>query len=373
VAGTGPSAVTDTEPPSVTDTEPPAVTDTEPPAVTDTGPDRQAALRPWPAPGPDAGWWRGEADEAGYPTGPDGTRTGPGGTPTGPSGTPTRPSGTADRPVVISPPGTSQLAADPPKEDPLAADLPGEDPLAADPPGEDPPAISSPAGGAVEPVVAAPVRLPVQLGDVVTAPPLVVPEPREDDPIWVGRPIDEWPEPWMKVRRPRRAAANRRVHRTKLTHRPLTGLTMLLLLALLAAFFAWFSAEPLWLSLGHGIRGTATVATCPVHGVDKRCADFASDDGKIVAPSVALLGSGQVAAGEKVSARMVSDRGWAAYTGSPYLRWIPGLTLVLLCGLGIAWSTGGYRLPGRRHRLAALAASLAGPLLLTVGMLAATW
>jgi hypothetical protein len=72
---------------------------------------------------------------------------------------------------------------------------------------------------------------------------------------------------------------------------------------------------------------------------------------------------------------MVSPGGWEAYAGdrsSLYLRWIPGLVVVLLCGLGIAWGTGVSRLP-RRRRMLAVAASVAGPLLLAVGLFVAAW
>jgi hypothetical protein len=168
-------------------------------------------------------------------------------------------------------------------------------------------------------------------------------------------------------------AARRRVRRSRLTRHPLAGLTALVLLGLLATFFAWFSAEPLWLSLGHGTQGSATVDTCPVHGIAKRCADFTADGDAFVAVKVTLLGAGPVAPGRTVPARMVSATGSAAYTGSSAPRWVPSLLAVLLCGFGIAWLTGAYRLPGRRARLSALGLSLAGPLLLTAGMLAATW
>jgi hypothetical protein len=179
----------------------------------------------------------------------------------------------------------------------------------------------------------------------------------------------------MKVGRVATGRPSRPVRPRKEPRHPLAGLALTLLLALLAAFFAWFSAEPLWLTLGHGVRGTATIATCDVHGIDTRCADFTSDDGAVVAGKVTLLGSGRVRAGEKVTARMVSASGWEAYAGdreSLYLRWVPGLGLVVLCGFGIAWATGAYRMPGRRRTLAVLL-SLAGPLLLTIGMLAAAW
>jgi hypothetical protein len=142
---------------------------------------------------------------------------------------------------------------------------------------------------------------------------------------------------------------------------------------MLGVFFAWASAEPAWLSVGHSTRGTATVATCHVHGIPERCADFTADDGTVVAYGVTLLGTGPVADGQKVPARMVSARGSAAYAGSVRVRLGLGLLGVLLCGLGIAWLTGGYRLPAGRARRWALALSLAGPALLTAGMLAATW
>ena len=51
----------------------------------------------------------------------------------------------------------------------------------------------------------------------------------------------------------------------------------------------------------------------------------------------------------------------------------PSLLGVLLCGLAIAWLTGAFRLPDRRARWRAFGLSLAGPVLLTVGMLAAAW
>jgi hypothetical protein len=156
---------------------------------------------------------------------------------------------------------------------------------------------------------------------------------------------------------------------------PMTGLTWLVVLGLFAAFFSWFSAEPLWLSLGHGVSGTATVVNCSVHGIDGRCADFTPAGGAYPTTRVTLLGLGRVAAGRQVPARMVSARGWQAYAGDRaglYLRWVPGLLLVLLCGVGIALGTGAARLPGRGRALAVLAC-IAGPILLAAGLFAAAW
>jgi len=161
--------------------------------------------------------------------------------------------------------------------------------------------------------------------------------------------------------------------RTRPPRRPAAGLACVVVLGLLAAFFGWFSAEPLWLSLGHGEPGTATVVDCSIHGIERRCADFTPASGNFPATRVTLLGLGRVAAGQRVAAQMVSPRGWEAYAGdrsSLYLRWGSGLALVLLCGLGIAWGTGVARLPGRQRMLAALA-SLAGPLLLAAALFVA--
>jgi hypothetical protein len=204
-----------------------------------------------------------------------------------------------------------------------------------------------------------------------------VPEPARRPPIWEPDGGDDWAGAMRTMRAgrlPRAAIAARlrRPRRTREPRRPLPGLLALVLFALLAAFFAWFSAEPLWLSLGHGSAGTATVRTCRVHGVPRTCADFAADGDTFFATGVTLLGTGPVPAGAKIPARMVSATGSAAYTGPVTSRWVPSLVVVLLCGLCIAWLTGGYRLPGRA-RWAVLALSLAGPLLITAGMLVVTW
>jgi hypothetical protein len=164
--------------------------------------------------------------------------------------------------------------------------------------------------------------------------------------------------------------------RPKPPRSPAVGLIGLLLFTFIATFFAWFSAGPLALSLGHSHHGVATVANCPVAGIDKRCARFTADGGEFTA-TVTLLGPGaQAAEGTTIPAEMVSRTNTIAYSGdasSLYLRWIPGLVIVVLCGFGIAWITGTYRLSGRRARAAALVASIGGPILIAAGMLAVTW
>jgi hypothetical protein len=142
--------------------------------------------------------------------------------------------------------------------------------------------------------------------------------------------------------------------------------------ALATAFFGWTSAEPFWLSVGHGVTGTATVsATCSAH---RHCATFVSESGSETLGKVTLLGTDAGRAGTTLPARMVSTHSSAAYPGTRnalYLRWVPGLGMVLLCGLGLAWTTGAFRIPGRRARLIGLC--LAAPLILTAGIFAASW
>jgi hypothetical protein len=156
------------------------------------------------------------------------------------------------------------------------------------------------------------------------------------------------------------------------------ALVALVVLSLCAAFFGWVSAEPLWLAVGHGDRGTATVTRCTGGGVGQRCVgEFRGPDG--FTARVTLLGVGGEArrSGTAVPARMADRDSPQAYVGDDrlalHLRWIVGLLLVLACGAGIAWATGATRLADRRARRRAVLGSLAGPLLLTVGFLVAAW
>lgn len=159
--------------------------------------------------------------------------------------------------------------------------------------------------------------------------------------------------------------------------RPGLSLAAVVVLSLLAAFFAWVTAEPLWLAVGHGDAGTATVTQCVGSGVAQRCVgDFVADDGTLV-ESVTLLGVGNSAAGSSITARMVGVTSDQAYVGSAlnglHLRWLVGFGLTMLCGLGIAIATGAIRIPDRRSRRFAVGLSLGAPLLLMIGFLAATF
>jgi hypothetical protein len=155
---------------------------------------------------------------------------------------------------------------------------------------------------------------------------------------------------------------------------PAVGLAALVVFALLAGFFSWVSAEPFWLSMGRGKTGTATVSSCTGSGVLQRCLVTVQAAG-FQAERVTLVGA-QGTKGETVQARVVGADARIAYAGDSnglHLRWLIGLGLVLLCGLGIAWGMGTNRLPTRRTRLAALGTSVAAPLLLFVATLIATW
>jgi hypothetical protein len=172
--------------------------------------------------------------------------------------------------------------------------------------------------------------------------------------------------------RPRRRAPQPR--------RPAAGLFGLLALGLVATFFAWVSAEPFWLAVGHGDRGSATVARCTGSGVSQRCiGQFIAANGAYRVDELALFGvePAQRAPGASAPARMVSSQSRQAYLGSTgvlvHLRWALSFVLVLLCGLGIAGLTGARRLDTPRYRRGALLVSMAGPLVLLAGFLYLTY
>ncbi|MFF5051820.1 hypothetical protein ACFY1S_01370 [Micromonospora sp. NPDC000663] len=173
--------------------------------------------------------------------------------------------------------------------------------------------------------------------------------------------------------------AGRRSARTPRPPDPLPGLTALVLLSLVVAFFAWVSAGPFWLAVGHARVGTVVVDGCTGAGLTQRCRGiFTADDGRFVAHGVRVSGlpAGRDTPGTSLPARMTGPDAGTAYadTGlTRHLRWLPGLLVVLGCAAGIARWTGSTRLPGRRHRRLAVAAALAGPALITLGFLAAAW
>ncbi|WP_203710025.1 hypothetical protein [Asanoa siamensis] len=203
--------------------------------------------------------------------------------------------------------------------------------------------------------------------------------------LWVTEEVDR--DTWSPARlaalargtnRPNRHAAKRK-KRARKPRRLKVALAMLIVLALTGTFFAWVSAEPIWLAVGRGDTGTATVAGCVGEGVTQRCrGSFTSADGRYTTELVRVVGvaQAQTVPGTQVRAQMVHAGSASAYLDDRLLmtlRWLLGIVLVLLCGLGIVFATGALRLEDRRARRTAALCGLAAPLLVTVGFLAATY
>lgn len=163
------------------------------------------------------------------------------------------------------------------------------------------------------------------------------------------------------------------------TRRPVVGLPLLVLLSLLALFVAWVSAEPFWLAVGHHDAGAVEVTRCTGSGeLGTRCVGTFSTQDRRYAVDLATV-TGAAAEDRKVGrtlpARMVSEDGRIAYAGDVrglHLRWVLGLALLLLIGLGIALATGAWRLPARA-RFGAVLTSVTAPLLLAGVTLALTY
>lgn len=197
---------------------------------------------------------------------------------------------------------------------------------------------------------------------------------------WDGTPLAPTPRRWFgRFRRSPAEPGQRRPPRPPKPQRhPAVGLAGSIALTLVASFFAWVSAEPMWLAFGHGQRGAATVTACTGSGLGQQCrGEFAPADGSYTAWDIRLAGIGadERAAGSRVPARMVGPHGSTAYagtgTGPLHLRWSLGLVMILLCGAGIGWASGALRLPDRRSRRGASLLSLAGPLLIAAAFLVA--
>jgi hypothetical protein len=189
---------------------------------------------------------------------------------------------------------------------------------------------------------------------------------------WDGTPLRAEP-----ARRPRP-----RLRRARTPARPpdpVRGLATLLALSLLAAFFAWVSAGPLWLAVGHSTAGTVLVSGCTGSGLTQRCRGiFLADGERFVAHGVRVSGvpAGHTATGSALPARMTGPTGGTAYADTGvgrHLRWLLGLLLVAGCAAGIARWTGATGLPDPRHRRWAVGVALAGPAVLTAGFLVAAW
>ncbi|MET8832672.1 hypothetical protein ABZV78_01960 [Micromonospora sp. NPDC004540] len=193
---------------------------------------------------------------------------------------------------------------------------------------------------------------------------------------WDGTPLLEEPHR-PAARWPGRRSASRRDPARPPD--PVTGLSVLLSLSLLAAFFAWVSAGPFWLAVGHSTSGTAVITDCTGGGLTQRCRGlFLADDQRFLAHGVRVSGvpAERNATGSVLPARMTGPAGATAYadTGAGrHLRWLLGLLVVASCAAAIARWTGATRLPDPRHRRWAVGMALAGPLLITAGFLASAW
>ncbi|WP_232290215.1 hypothetical protein [Micromonospora sp. ATCC 39149] len=297
-------------------------------------------------------------------------------------------------PTAAAGPATSPDAVAPRAGQPVPPTQPGPATQAGQPVGgPDRPVEVEPTTGA--PVDAVPRRVPVrQPGGRLRPGPAPDEKVPGDDglfwpPIeevhWDGTPLREehgrgrW---WRRraagadsVGRGARRAADRPAHPPD----PWQGLSALLALSLLAAFFAWVSAGPFWLAVGHATTGTVVIGECTGTGLTQRCRGiFTAEGERFIAFGVRVSGvpAERTAAGSTLTARMTGPSGDTAYadTGAGrHLRWLLGLLLVLACGTGIARYTGAARLADRRARRWAVTAAVAGPLMIGVGFLAAAW
>lgn len=160
--------------------------------------------------------------------------------------------------------------------------------------------------------------------------------------------------------------------------RPGLGLPLVVLIGLLAAFFALVSAAPFWLANGAGHTGTATVVGCQHRTLGDRCAGrFVAADGSFTTTArLVNLDPADRSLGRAVRARMLRPDSDVAYTGPVSglrLRWSIGFALVLGCGVAIGLVTGVPRLRAEGHRRVATlwALCVSGPGLLLLLALAA--
>ncbi|MFV2108227.1 hypothetical protein [Micromonospora sp. LOL_015] len=176
-----------------------------------------------------------------------------------------------------------------------------------------------------------------------------------------------------------RPVAQQRRTRTRRTRRPATGIAWIVVVAAAAAFLGWVSAEPLWLAVGRGVPGTATVTDCTGDGLGRRClGEFAAQTGFTV-DQVRLFGVPPVdqAVGAELTARMLHRERDTAYVVADlvvlHLRWSVGWGLTVLLGVLLIWGSGARRLASAAARRGATVAALLAPVLLAAGFLAAAW
>ncbi|MGA3487057.1 hypothetical protein ACK8GG_03490 [Micromonosporaceae bacterium DT55] len=193
-------------------------------------------------------------------------------------------------------------------------------------------------------------------------------------PFWMpgGDGRDDRRPALPRPRRPARVRAARRADRG-----PAAGLSALVLLSLLCAFFCWVSAEPFWLATGNAVRGSVVLDGCDGSGLSRRCEGvFTAGDGTFSA-AVRVSGVAEPAPGATLVALMRHAGADTAYVEAGpvvrHLRWAAGLLMALLCGGAILAVTGAARLPQHRQRWWTIVTGCAAPLLLFAGFLAATF
>ena len=117
-------------------------------------------------------------------------------------------------------------------------------------------------------------------------------------PAWLGEPsagavsepeVEKFSLPAQEVPRdlwfPDRKPPAKPIRRKRKAPVPMAfAMPAVILFALLSAFFSWVVSEPLWLAVGHGTAGTATVSKCIGSGISQRCI------GELDGTRVTLLG-----------------------------------------------------------------------------------
>ncbi|MGW0502549.1 hypothetical protein [Micromonospora sp. NPDC003241] len=246
-------------------------------------------------------------------------------------------------------------------------------------------------GVAVEPTTGAPVdalphRVPVRTARHLGAAPYADPADADEDTFWApieevhwdGTPVRQDP-PGERGAWWRRLRPVRRRERSSHPPDPLPGMAALVGLSLVAAFFAWVSAGPLLLAVGHGTSGTAVVTACTGDGLTQRCRGiFTAVGGQFRTHGVRISGvpEQRTTTGSALPARVTGPDAAVAYADhgvGAHLRWLLGLLGVLGCAAGIARWTGATRLPDPRGRRWAVTAAFVGPLVTTLGFLVAAW
>ncbi|WJK34190.1 hypothetical protein [Solwaraspora sp. WMMA2065] len=249
------------------------------------------------------------------------------------------------------------------------------------------PTDGGPAGAVASPAAEPATPVTPDAGEPTdTAAPADSADPDDGGPGDTGRPAGNGRPAAVPVaerppgRRPlRRAAARQRRTRVRRSRRPATGIAWIVVVAAAAAFLGWVSAEPLWLAVGRGVNGTATVTDCTGDGYGRRClGEFAAQTGFTV-DRVRLFGVPPVdqATGAELTARMLHRERDTAYVVADlvvlHLRWSVGWGLTVLLGVLLVWGSGARRLATATARRVATVAALLAPVLLAAGFLATVW